>query len=281
MPDYIAKVAIYVLIFLFGSSIGSFLNVVAYRVPRRISLVVPRSSCPHCGTPISAASLLPVLGYFIARGRCQHCKEKISILYPSVELFTGLVTVFLFQHYLSYETLIFYLANDRVPIGRYYYANLIPFFTGLWLAYTGIALSLIDFEHRILPDRITLPGIVVGIAIGTATPEMGIGASFVGAFVGAGILWGVAKLYEVLRGREGLGFGDVKYLAMVGAVLGWKGVIYVIATSSILGTLVGLCMGLVQRQGLGIVIPFGPFIAAAAFIVHVYGKYIEILFQGG
>lgn len=268
-------------VFLFGACIGSFLNVVIYRVPQRLSIVTPRSHCPECKTPVAPWALLPILGFFLTKGRCHHCGAKVSVQYPLVELLTATLTVFIFAHYLSPESVIYHLtARGSAPLGKLLYGEYFPFFEALWLLYVGIALSFIDLEHRILPDVITLPGALISFAIASLDPRIGPLTSLSGAFLGGGLLWAVARAYEAIRGREGLGYGDVKFLLLIGALLGWKGVIYTIAISSLLGTVVGISVGLVRRQGLRVTLPFGPFIAIASVIVHVYGQNIAAFLQG-
>ena len=271
-------------LFLFGASIGSFLNVVAYRLPLGISVMFPGSHCPGCKTPVPAYGLVPVLGYFLVRGRCVACKSRISFVYPLVEIVVGLGTVFLFFHFLTAEQFLSNLTGTHwgsAPLlGRLRYQNYLSFFSVLWLFYTAVPLVVIDLRYKLLLDVITLPGTLIAFVLAGFNPHMGWGQSFWGIVVGAGGLYAVAKGYELLRKREGLGMGDVKYLALIGATVGWQGVIWVVALSSLLGAVVGIVYGLVRREGLAVAIPFGPFLAAGALAVALYGRELEALLYG-
>lgn len=274
-----------IFLFLLGASIGSFLNVVAYRVPRDLSVILPKSRCPQCDTPIGVVGLIPVFGYLILRGRCASCKLRISWHYPTVETLTGLLTVFIvFQFFTPSEIYghVLGLRLDGLPmLGTFQYAGYAALASSLWLLYTGVALSLIDLEFRILPDLITLPGIAVGIVLGSLNPEVGWLSSLGGVFLGAGSLYALARVYEWLRKREGMGLGDVKYLGFIGAVVGWQGTIWVIAIGSLLGTVVGLGFAIRSKEGLTLALPFGPFLATGALIVSLWGNEISEFYYGG
>lgn len=274
-----------VFLFLFGASIGSFLNVVAYRVPRRLSVVLPKSRCPKCSAPISPLGLIPVFGYLLLGGRCRSCKEKISWHYPAVEALTGLLTVFtVFQFFTPADLYgqIVGMSIDGGPVlGSFRFAGHVGMFSALWLLYTGVALSLIDLEFRILPDVITLPGILVGLALGSANPWIGWQSSLGGAVLGAGSLYALAKGYEWIRKREGMGMGDVKYLGFIGAVVGWQNTIWVIAIGSMAGTVVGLALAFRSKEGLTTALPFGPFLAFGAYVVSLWGNRISEIYYGG
>lgn len=235
-------------VFVIGACIGSFLNVVVYRLPQHMSVVLPRSHCPCCQRTIPAASLVPILGFFFTLGKCKYCGNKISFQYPLVELATAIGTLWLFQH-----------------------SHFIPdFIASLWLFYTGIVLSLIDLKHRILPDKITLPGIFVGFLISSFHPQMGWAKSLIGIFFALACLLLISKIYEFFRKREGMGMGDVKYLAFIGAVVGWDGALFTLFLASILGSLIGIALAIFSRKSLSLAIPFGPFLAAAALIVSIW-----------
>ena len=271
-------------VFLFGACIGSFLNVVAYRLPLEISVMFPGSHCTSCKTPVPAYGLIPVLGYFLVRGRCVACKSRISAVYPLVEILVGLGTVFLFFHFLTAEQLLYNLTGSSLDsgpaLGRLRYQNYLAFFSSLWLFYTAVPLVIIDLRYRLLLDVITLPGTLVAFVLASLNPNMGWAQSLLGIVAGAGGLYVVAKVYELVRKREGMGMGDVKYLALIGATVGWQGVIWVVALASLLGAFVGIVYGLVRREGLSAAIPFGPFLAAAALAVNLFGRQIEILIYG-
>ena len=273
-----------VFVFLFGISMGSFLNVVAYRVPLGISIISPRSSCTHCKKQISNYALIPILGYFFCRGKCTYCQTKISIQYHIVELICGILTTIVFFKFLTptiiLESLPSFITIQTFQYGKFHFSNYIPFFISLWIIYTGIVLSLIDLKYRILPDIITLPGILIGFLISCLNPEVGWLGSIIGILTGAGGLFFISKAYEIIRKRTGMGMGDVKYLGFIGAVLGWKGVIFALLYASIIGSIVGVTWGIINKKGLSTAIPFGPFLAFGAFAVSTYGDELLYLIFG-
>lgn len=267
-----------IFIFIFGISIGSFINVVAYRVPLKISIITPRSFCPNCKKQISNTALIPILGYFLTKGECNYCKNKISIHYIIVEILCGVLTTLVFFKFLTpeivLESLPAYLTNQTFQYGKFHFSNYVPFFISLWILYTGIVLSLIDLRYRILPDIITLPGILIGFLISCLNPDLGWLKSLLGILIGSGILFIIAKSYELIRKRSGMGMGDIKYLAFIGAVLGWKGAIFTLFFASLIGSVAGIIWGIYTKKGLSEAIPFGPFLAIAAFMVSTYGNEI-------
>lgn len=274
-------------VFAFGACVGSFLNVVAYRLPLGLSVVKPSSHCPNCKTRIPAYALIPVLGYFLVRGRCQKCRVSISPVYPITEFVTGILTTVVVFHHLPPARLAALLvpelggdAGTLVLAGALRYETLVPLFSSLWLLYTAVPLTIIDLRFRILPDLITLPGTLVGFALSAFNPEMGWSASLIGILTGAGTLYIVARSYEILRKREGLGYGDVKYLGLIGSIVGWQGVTWTIALASLSGALVGIGVGVATKKGLSASIPFGPFLAAGALIVNLYGRELQIFLYG-
>lgn len=213
------------------------------------------------------------------------CREPVSPLYPVVETVAGLGTVFLFFHHTDAASVLALVAGgdadgSGVPLGRFRYGFAVPLATSLWLFYTAIPLVIIDLRFRLLPDVITLPGTAVAIALGTLNPALGWQATLLGAAVGAGGLLAVAKGYEWIRGREGMGLGDVKYLALIGAVVGWQGVVLTVALASFAGALVGIAVGFVKREGLQAAIPFGPFLALGALVVNIWGESLQMLLYG-
>ena len=251
-------------VFIFGLCIGSFLNLVIYRLPLNLSIVTPRSRCTSCEKEIPPFALIPILSFFFLGGKCFYCKDKISWRYPLIEFLSGVVTLLLFLRYFNEFKFIevFYSHAFHIKL-------LIPYLTSLWLLYTGIALSAIDIKYRILPDVITLPGIIVGILLSTLNPSIGFIHGILGAVVGFAGLFLITKLYEILRKQEGMGFGDVKYLGFIGAAVGVQGVFFTLFLASILGSIIGIIYGLVTKQGLKASIPFGPFLAAGAFLVYL------------
>jgi len=233
--------------------------VLAYRIPLHISFISKRSFCPHCKKNIGVFSLIPVLGYLFVGGRCQHCKAEISWQYPFVELLVGTLTTFLF-----FKPIIFGTNFE-------YSFIIVPLFASLWLLYSGTVLSIIDIRHGILPDVIVLPGIVVGFLISCFNPQVGWSASLLGILIGSGGLFLISKLFELLRKKEGMGMGDIKYLGFLGAVLGPHGIIFTLVIASILGSVYGIVLGILNKRGLSTTLPFGPFLALGAFLVNVVG----------
>ncbi len=246
--------------FLFGLVLGSFLNVCIYRIPLKRSLIMPPSSCPHCGEHIRFYDNLPVVSYIILLGRCRKCRWKIPIQYPLVELITGLLSMALVvRHGINVYSVLFLL----------FCASL-------------IVISFIDLRHQIIPDVISLPGIAVGLAFSIFfgyTPWL---ESLIGILVGGGCLYLIAVAFEWLTGKEGMGIGDVKLLAMIGAWMGWKALPFIMLFSSLMGIILGGSSLLLSRQGLQAKIPFGPFLALGALAYFFFGKelmawYFQIL----
>jgi leader peptidase (prepilin peptidase)/N-methyltransferase len=272
-----------IFLFAMGACIGSFLNVVAYRLPLGISVVLPPSHCTSCKAPVPAHGLIPIFGYFFVKRRCGACGAPVSWHYALVEFLTGAGTVYLFFSAISPMQLIGAIWADNphaTQIGMMRFQPVVQMLTQLFLFYTAIPLTLIDLRWRLLPDLITLNGTIVAILLGAANVALGWQGALLGAFAGSGLLLFVAKTYEVLRGREGLGMGDVKYMALIGAVVGWQGVLIVLGLASILGSLVGIGIGFVKKEGLQASMPFGPFLAFAALVVCLWQPYILKIFFG-
>jgi len=259
-------------LFVFGALIGSFLNVVIYRLPEmmrrewrsdclefleqppdseqeRFNLSVPRSRCGHCGHQITALENIPMVSYLLLGGKCASCKTSISPQYPLVELFTAIVTVIVGWHFgVSLQTL-----------------------AALLLTWSLIAASGIDIGHKLLPDNITLPLLWLGILLSLFDVFISLEDSVLGAMTGYMSLWSVYMLFKLLTGKEGMGFGDFKLLAMLGAWLGWKALLVVILTSSLAGAIVGITMILLKKTERGTQIPFGPYLAAAGWMTLLWG----------
>jgi leader peptidase (prepilin peptidase)/N-methyltransferase len=234
--------------FLVGACIGSFLNVVIHRLPRGESIVSPRSRCPGCGREIRASENIPIVSYILLRGKCAGCGGAISWRYPAVELLTagGFASIFL-------------LDGPGIPLVRdlLFFSLLIP-------------IAFIDIDHRIIPDELSLGGLAAGLLL-SFLPGGDWKGSFVGALLGGGILYVTAFLYEKIRGTEGMGGGDIKLLAMIGAFVGWRGTLATIFFGSLLGATGG---GLAMRkggEGLKTAIPFGPYLCAAALGARFLG----------
>jgi len=235
--------------FFFGLCIGSFLNVCIYRLPASRSIVRPRSMCLKCGHQLSAADNIPLLSYAVLGGKCRSCGVRISLRYPLVELLSGIMAVAaLYRFGLTPPALIYYL----------------------FIA-TLIVIAFIDLDHRIIPDVVTLPGIPIFFLAALFLPEVGVKDSVTGLLAGGGVLFLVAWSYERLTGKEGMGGGDIKLLAMMGTLLGWKGVVFTIFVSSAAGTVVGIPLMLFSRANMKLAIPYGPFLAAGGVAYLFFG----------
>lgn len=232
----------------FGLAIGSFLNVVVYRLPRGQSLVTPPSRCPKCGYALQWYDNVPVLGWLMLGGRCRQCRTTISPQYPIVEFITGALFVLVAW------------ATPDVPL----------MVSRLTLVCILIALFGIDLEHQILPNTITLPGIAIGL-IFSAVAAPGWKDAVLGVLLGGGLLYGIAAAYYLVRREEGLGMGDVKMLAMIGAFLGWKAVLVTLVLSSFSGAIVGVGLIAAQRGGMRVALPFGTFLALGALAAMLVG----------
>lgn len=247
--------------FVFGLCLGSFANVLIWRLPRGESFTWSRSRCPSCGKLIAWYDNIPVLSYILLRGRCRNCKTAISLRYPVVELITAFVFLGIFNRYgFSWLTLEY-----------------------CWFAFGLITVSFIDLDHMILPDVFTLSGIVIGLVGAALNPDRSFYSSLIGVLLGGGFLWAVAWLYYVLRGQEGMGGGDIKLLGWIGAVLGWKSIPFIILFSSVLGSFVGIIIAIRSKGNLTTAIPFGPYLAIGA-LFHLFGGdqlsdwYIHLVF---
>ncbi len=242
----------YIIAFIFGAIVGSFLNVCIYRLPRRESLVLPSSHCPKCETSIHPYDNIPIFSYLILGGRCRSCKTRISPQYPAVELISALLTLFLFMNFgLSLTFLFLFVFSSAL-----------------------VVITFIDLEHRIIPDVISLPGIIVGFISSFFLPWLGWKSSLIGIIAGGGSLLAVAFVYQLITKKEGMGGGDIKLLAMMGAFLGWMAVPFIIFASSLVGSVVGIALMLVQKKDSKLAIPFGPFLAFGAILYVFYGKQI-------
>jgi leader peptidase (prepilin peptidase)/N-methyltransferase len=242
---------------LFGLAIGSFLNVVIHRLPRGGSLISPGSRCPSCGYALGAFDNIPVVSYLALGGRCRKCRTPISPRYPIVELVTALVFV---AHYFVF---------GWTPLLA----------VRLLFAASMVALFAIDLEHHLLPDAITLPGIAVGLVASLFLPP-GIRDALIGTLVGGGVLWLIGEAYFRYAGEEGMGGGDVKMLAMVGAFLGWQLVIVTLVFSSIAGAVIGMIVIAIKRGGMKYALPYGTFLALAALVASLYGEQIVRWYTG-
>lgn len=239
-----------------GACVGSFLNVVIHRLPRGESLWGPRSRCPACGAPIAWYDNLPLLSWLLRRGRCRACGGPISARYLVVEALTALLLVAL-QARLGWS---------------------VELLVAFYFACALLAIAYIDLDFQIIPDALSLPGIAVGLL---AAPLLhpgarldALGEAALGAAVGGGILWSVAWIYERATGREGMGGGDIKLLAMVGAFLGWQGVLLTLLLGSLAGSAIGVAVMIARGADTKLAIPFGPFLSIGAFVALFWGSAI-------
>jgi leader peptidase (prepilin peptidase) / N-methyltransferase len=242
--------AIYILIFIFGLCIGSFMNVCIYRIPLSKSIVTPRSMCPGCNSLISAYDNIPVISYILLRGKCRNCKIPISLRYPLVETISGLTALAVFMRFgISAEGLIYF-----------------AFISAL------VVITFIDIDHRIIPDTISLPGIPAGFLLASfLLPSMNYKSSLAGILTGGGSLLAVAWIYNLITKKEGMGGGDIKLLAMIGAFTGWKGVLFTIFVASATGTLSGIAVMLKTQKDMKLAVPFGPFLSIGAILYIFFG----------
>ncbi|HUP62174.1 MAG TPA: prepilin peptidase [Thermoanaerobaculia bacterium] len=241
-----------------GAIVGSFLNVVIHRYPRRESIVLPPSHCPHCNARIRPYDNIPVLAWLWLRGRCRDCRERIGGRYPLVELANALFYLAVFQ-------------RTGLTIGFFPLAALVSM---------TIVLIYIDLDIQILPDVIDLPGIAIGLAMGAAHfgalyPDLMLSStlleSVAGAVAGGGILLAIALSYKLVRKAEGMGLGDVKMMAMLGAIVGWEPLFALLVFASIAGAITGLVVAARSDQGMKAAVPFGVFLGLAFLVVLFFG----------
>ena len=250
--------SLYLVVAIFGALIGSFLNVCIHRLPRRESVAWPGSHCPACGGGIAWYDNIPLLSYLVLRGRCRHCAISIPIRYPIIEAVNGL----------GYVALLVAFGPGWTTVA---YA---------WLYSSLLVVAVTDLSHKIIPNAITFPGIAVGLLSASTILPLGLIDSVLGLLVGGGILWVLAWASPYLFGKEGMGGGDIKLLAVIGAFLGWKPALLTIMMGSFLGSLVGSALigaGVIKR---GDYIPFGPFLVCGALVSLFFGQLILDWYQG-
>jgi leader peptidase (prepilin peptidase)/N-methyltransferase len=284
-PDFLlfaapATLAAALAALLFGLLIGSFLNVVVYRLPimsqreldnyiaheagkdlphqDRFNLMVPRSACPHCGHQITALENIPIVSWLFLRGKCSACKAPISPRYPIVEAVTGLLSAVLVWHFGS---------------GWLGLASLV-------FAYFLIAMTLIDYDTKTLPDDLTFPLLWLGLLINLDGTIVPLRDAVIGAMAGYMSLWAVYWLFKLATGKEGMGYGDFKLLAALGAWMGWAMLPTIIILSSVVGAIVGISLIVFARRDRNNPIPFGPYLAAAGMIALLYGIPLTRYAQG-
>lgn len=281
--DYLfgSPVLFSVLVGLIGLLVGSFLNVVIYRLPimmqkswrkecteylgldaellpveEPFNLVLPLSRCPGCNMPIKPYQNIPVISYIFLRGKCAKCKNPISLRYPIIEAFTAITSTLIAWHF------------GFAPQTGF----------ALLLTWSLIALSFIDLDHQLLPDSITLPTLWLGLFLSVFGLFTDSHASIIGAIAGYLVLWGIFHLFKLLTGKEGMGYGDFKLLALFGAWLGWQSLPAIILLSSLVGAVVGIAMIIFSRHDRNTPIPFGPYLAAAGWIALLWGADINQLY---
>ncbi|MBP1207007.1 leader peptidase (prepilin peptidase)/N-methyltransferase [Duganella sp. 1411] len=265
-----ADLAISLIAGLFGLLIGSFLNVVIHRLPKmmqresdnycaveagkeevhtgRYNLMVPRSACPHCHHQITALENIPVVSYLVLRGKCSNCKAPISPRYPAIELLTGVLSALL----------VWKLGTGWQGLG------------GLFFLYSLVALTFIDADTQLLPDDLTYPLIWAGLLLNVNGTFVPLRDAVIGAAAGYLALWTIYWAYKLVRGREGMGYGDFKLLAALGAWMGWTTLPAIVLMASLVGAVVGIALMVVNRRGFDYQIPFGPYLAAAGLITFLY-----------
>ena len=236
-------------IFIFGLVIGSFANVCIHRLPKEESIVFPASRCISCSVTVRTFDKIPVISYLILGGKCRNCREKISAIYPAIELIMGLLLLAgLFKLGLTYDFLIYAMVAPALVI-----------------------ITAIDIEHQVIPDAITLPGIVLGLVAGTYS--IGYLDSVLGCFLGGGLFYFLAVL-----SNGGMGGGDIKYIAAAGALVGWKKVLLIIFIGAFLGSIFSVFQMVVQKKSKKSLIPFGPFLSVATLITLFYGNLLIKLY---
>jgi len=234
---------------LLGLISGSFINVCIYRIPLHKSIISPPSKCTNCGEKINFYDNIPLLSFFILLGKCRHCRHPVSWQYPVIETLTGLLSLALFIKYgLSYQYFIYFL----------FVASL-------------IIITFIDLQHKIIPDVLSLPGIVVGLSASFFLAHISWLDSLIGIIAGGGCLFLIAFTYERITGREGMGGGDIKLLAMIGAWMGWRSLPLIVLISSVTGTVIGLIFLILAGKGLRFKIPFGPFLSFGTLLYFFFG----------
>jgi leader peptidase (prepilin peptidase)/N-methyltransferase len=236
--------------FIFGAVVGSFLNVCIYRLPKDESVVFPPSHCPACDYQIRYYDNIPIVSYLLLGGKCRSCRAAISPQYPLVEAINGLLTLFLFMRF----------------------GPSFSFFVLFLFCCAMVVITFIDLEHQIIPDVISLPGIVLGFVFSFFIPRLGWQSSLLGILVGGGSLYLVASLYQLLTKKEGMGGGDIKLLAMMGAFFGWMAIPFIIFVSSLVGSVIGVTVMLIQKKDSKLAIPFGPFLAFGAILYIFFGR---------
>lgn len=248
----------FVFVFVIGLTVGSFANVCIFRIPRKISIIKPRSRCPSCQTPIKALDNIPIISFVILGGKCRHCGAKISWRYPLVELANGLLYILAFHEIL----------HGRVNWGL--------FVISLYLSTLFLIIFFIDLDFKIIPDSLTISGIIIGLAV-SFLPFIHLRwfDSLVGFFVGGALFLIIAEAGDRIFKKESMGGGDIKLAAMMGAFLGWKNILLVLVIASFLGVVFGVVLILLAKDKISArTIPFGPYLVTAGLIAFYWGEQI-------
>lgn len=267
------------LVFVIGILVGSFLNLVIYRLPlmmqrqwrhecqsflelpitdmyQSFNLVFPASHCPHCQTPIKAYDNIPLISFCLLAGKCRDCQAAISVRYPLIELFTGLCSALIAWRFGLSIAMLF----------------------GLLLTWSLIAQSVIDIEHQLLADSISLPMLWLGLLLSIFSIYTNSHDSIIGAIGGYLSLWSVYQLFKLATGKDGMGYGDFKLLALLGAWLGWQYLPLIILLSSLVGAMIGVSMVLLKNHKFSQPIPFGPYLAGAGWVALMWGTELNQLY---
>jgi leader peptidase (prepilin peptidase)/N-methyltransferase len=245
-----------IFIFLIGLCVGSFINVCIYRIPRKMSIIIPRSHCPSCRTPIKPWHNIPLLSFLLLGGKCAYCGARIGWRYPLIEMLTGLL---------------FLLAYFDIFLAQ---ANLFRFIVSLYLSAVFLIMFFIDLKHMIIPDSLTISGMIIGFGASFLPGiELGWLNSLIGLLAGGLLFLAVAEIGDRVFKKESMGGGDIKLAAMLGAFLGWKGILLVLGIGSFLGALIGgVFLATAKNRENARMIPFGPFLVTAALIVFYRGN---------
>jgi leader peptidase (prepilin peptidase)/N-methyltransferase len=238
--------------FVVGAAVGSFLNVIILRLPEEKSIVFPASHCPECRHPIRLYDNIPLISYLFLKGRCRDCGGSISLRYPLVEGLTAILSL-----------LIYWKFGPSMQ-----YLCVFVFTCSL------IVITFIDLDHQIIPDVISLPGIPIFFLAAVFVMNLRFFDAFLGFLIGGGVLYGVAFVYELITKREGMGGGDIKLLAMIGAFLGWQSLLFVLLISSFAGAAVGIALMTIKGQDMKYAVPFGPFLSLGAIAYLFFGAYL-------
>lgn len=250
-------VYMYLWVGLLGLAVGSYLNVVIYRLPRQIKIGLSRSFCPSCRSPIPFYDNIPLISYVLLGGKCRRCKAVIPARYPVVELLNSLLFVFFFYHF----------------------GLTVQFFVYAFVSSVLLSIIFIDVEFHLIPDYLTIPGMIIGLAVSLTPSGIGIVSSVIGLLVGGGVLYLIALLGDWLFKKDSMGGGDIKMAAMLGAFLGWQKVIFIFFGAAAIGLLASIIiMAFSKKVRSSRIIPFGPFLAMAAYVAILYGDPIISLY---